>query len=145
MKHLANQTPVGRDGAPLSDCEQYRYRLWREWDRSLPALGFIMLNPSTADHQVNDPTITRCLQRAIAGKYGRLEVVNLFPLRSTDPDILLAHAAPLGQEDAANRAIMDAIDRCAMVICTWETHEAAPARRRPAPDIALRHALLCAR
>ncbi|WP_254775794.1 DUF1643 domain-containing protein [Ralstonia sp. 25mfcol4.1] len=30
-----------------------------------------MLNPSTADHRVNDPTITRCLQRALAGgKFG---------------------------------------------------------------------------
>jgi len=71
MKHLANQTLVGRDGAILSECEQYRYRLWREWDNSRPGLGFIMLNPSIADHQADDPTITRCLRRAIAGKYGR--------------------------------------------------------------------------
>ncbi|WP_430869692.1 DUF1643 domain-containing protein, partial [Cupriavidus basilensis] len=33
----------------LSDCEQHCYRLWREWDRTRPELGFIMLNPSTAD------------------------------------------------------------------------------------------------
>ncbi|AOY90515.1 hypothetical protein BKK79_00735 [Cupriavidus sp. USMAA2-4] len=129
MKHLLNQTLVGRDGAILSDCEQYRYRLWREWDSGRPALGFIMLNPSTADHQVDDPTITRCLQRAIAGKYGRLEVVNLFPLRSTDPDGLLTHPAPLGDRADLNDAvIMDAIDRCAMVICAWGAHKAAPAR-----------------
>ncbi len=60
MKHLTTPTLDGEAGAILSDCEQYRYRLWREWNRSQPALGFIMLNPSTADHQVNDPTITRC-------------------------------------------------------------------------------------
>ncbi|WP_244222910.1 DUF1643 domain-containing protein [Cupriavidus lacunae] len=64
MKKLVNPTLDGEAGAILSDCEQYRYRLWREWGRSSPGLGFIMLNPSTADHQVNDPTITRCLQRA---------------------------------------------------------------------------------
>ena len=40
----------GEAGCILSDCEQDRYRLWREWDASRPALGFIMLNPSTADH-----------------------------------------------------------------------------------------------
>lgn len=73
----------------------------------LPALGFIMLAPSTADHQVNNPTITRCLQRALAGKYGRLEVINLFPLRSTDPDGLLTHPAPLRHEDTTNGAVMD--------------------------------------
>ncbi|WP_236904065.1 DUF1643 domain-containing protein [Cupriavidus malaysiensis] len=29
-----------------------------------------MLNASMADLKVDDPTITRCVQRAIAGKYG---------------------------------------------------------------------------
>ncbi|GAB7542975.1 DUF1643 domain-containing protein [Cupriavidus sp. 8B] len=128
MKHLTTQTLNGEAGAILSDGEQYRYRLWREWDRSQPALGFIMLNPSTADHQVNDPTITRCLQRALAGRYGRLEVVNLFPLRSTDPDGLLTHSAPLGNERKTDGAIMDALDRCSLVICAWGAHRAAPAR-----------------
>jgi len=129
MKRLITQSLAGEAGAILSDCEQYRYRLWREWDSGRLALGFIMLNPSTADHQVNDPTITRCLQRAIAGKYGRLEVVNLFPLRSTDPDGLLTHPAPLGDRPDHNEcAVMDAIDRCSMVICAWGAHKAAPAR-----------------
>ncbi|KJK17751.1 hypothetical protein UB46_34660 [Burkholderiaceae bacterium 16] len=128
MKRLTTKTLDGEAGCILSDCEQYRYRLWRERDRSRPALGFIMLNPSTADHQVNDPTITRCLQRALAGRYGRLEVVNLFPLRSTDPDELLAHPAPLGDERKADGAIMDALDRCTLVICAWGAHKAAPAR-----------------
>ena len=31
-------------GVILSDCKQYRYRLWREWDASKPAVCFIMLN-----------------------------------------------------------------------------------------------------
>jgi len=129
VKHLIETALDGDSGCILSDCEQYRYRLWREWDRSRPGLGFIMLNPSTADHQVNDPTITRCLQRALAGRYGRLEVVNLFPLRSTDPDGLLTHPAPLGDRSGRNDgAIMDAIDRCSMVICAWGAHKAAPER-----------------
>ncbi|WP_454753949.1 DUF1643 domain-containing protein [Cupriavidus necator] len=62
MKHMTTQTLDGEAGCVHSDCEQYRYRLWRYWDASRPTLGFMMLNPSTADHQVNDPTITRCLQ-----------------------------------------------------------------------------------
>ncbi len=129
MKRLIESTLDGEAGCLLSDCEQYRYRLWREWDRSKAALGFIMLNPSTADHQVNDPTITRCVQRALAGKYGRLEVVNLYPLRSTDPDGLLTHPAPLGDRPDRNEcAIMDALDRCSLVICAWGAHKAAPAR-----------------
>lgn len=129
MKHLTTQTLDGVAGCILSDCEQYRYRLWREWDSSRPALGFIMLNPSTADHQANDPTITRCLQRALANsKFGGLEVANLFPLRSTNPDGLLTHPKPIGCEDTANCAVMDALDRCSLVICAWGAHKAAPAR-----------------
>ncbi|AMR77622.1 DUF1643 domain-containing protein [Cupriavidus nantongensis] len=129
MKRLVETTLDSEAGCILSDCEQYRYRLWRAWDASRPALGFIMLNPSTADHQVNDPTITRCMQRALAGRYGRLEVVNLFPLRSTEPDGLLTHPAPLGDRpDPNDGAIMDAIDQCSMVICAWGAHKAAPAR-----------------
>lgn len=129
MKHLTTQTLDGEAGCILSDCGQYRYRLWREWDASRPALGFIMLNPSTADYHVSDPTINRCLQRALAGGYGRLDVVNLFPLRSTDPDGLLSHPAPLGDRpDRNNGAIMDAINNCTLVICAWGAHKAAPAR-----------------
>ncbi|CAG9180909.1 hypothetical protein LMG23992_04338 [Cupriavidus laharis] len=129
MKILTTQTAAGDSGVLLSDCGQYRYRLWREWDRSRPGLGFIMLNPSTADHLVCDPTITRCLQRARMARYGRLEVVNLFALRSTNPDVLLKHPAPLeDRPDRNDEAIMDAIECCAMMICAWGAHKAAPAR-----------------
>ena len=55
--------------AHFSDCEQYRYWLRRDWDASLPAIAFLMLNPSTADEVVNDPTIERCQRRAIAMGY----------------------------------------------------------------------------
>ncbi|MEM5428840.1 DUF1643 domain-containing protein [Cupriavidus oxalaticus] len=141
MKRLIETTLDGEAGCILSDCEQYRYRLWRHWDDSRSALGFIMLNPSTADHLVTDPTITRCLQRAFAGNYGGIEVVNLFPLRSADPDCLLTHPAPLGREDIANGAVMDAIDRCSLVICAWGAHKAASER---AAEV-LRIIMMCGR
>jgi hypothetical protein len=141
MKHLISSHPDGEAGAIISDCDQYRYRLWRQWDASRPTLCFIMLNPSTADHEVNDPTITRCLRRALAGRYGRMEVVNLFPLRSTDPDRLLTHPAPLGHEDITNGSMMDALDRCTRVICAWGAHKAAKGRA----DEVLRIIRLCDR
>lgn len=62
-------------------------------------------------------------------KFGALEVLNLFPLRSTDPDGLVTHPAPLGDwPDRNNGAIMDAIDNSAVVICAWGAHR----RRRHA-------------
>ena len=97
MGHLTDTDIALERGAQLSDCGAYRYRLWREWDTACPTLAFVMLNPSTADHRVDDPTITRCFTRAVANNFGRLEVANLFPLRATNPDELLTmgiHLAP---------------------------------------------------
>jgi hypothetical protein len=127
---ITRETPTltGSTGAIFSDCERYRYRLWREWDDRLPACCFLMLNPSTADEQEDDPTITRCTARAVALKCGRLDVVNLFPWRATDPAELLTAADPLGPSGKADGAIMDAIERAHLVICAWGAHKAAAAR-----------------
>jgi len=89
-----SDTEYRRSGARLSDDGRYRYVLWRTWDRSLPVLGFIMLNPSTADAEVNDPTIRRCLSFGARDGYGGIRVANLFPYRATDPKRLLEVAHP---------------------------------------------------
>ncbi|MGN6589321.1 MAG: DUF1643 domain-containing protein [Sphingomicrobium sp.] len=131
MQYLTEPDLVGERGCILSDCGTYRYRLWREWDRRRPTLAFLMLNPSTADHLADDPTIARCLARASNGEFGRLDVVNLFPLRATDPDELLTHPDPLGPMRGpvtADGAIADALDRAHTIICAWGAHRAAPER-----------------
>ena len=76
----------------------YRYLLWREWDNSHKTVSFIMLNPSRADAQVNDPTITRCINFAKSWGYGRLEVVNLFAYRTPKPSLLKQAAEREGRE-----------------------------------------------
>lgn len=72
MQYLTESDLVGERGCVLSDCGSYRYRLWSDWNNALPTLAFVMLNPSTADHLTDDPTITRCLPRAIADGFGRI-------------------------------------------------------------------------
>ncbi|MFT0167544.1 DUF1643 domain-containing protein [Paraburkholderia mimosarum] len=131
MHNLIDSDLAGERGCILSDCGTYRYRLWREWDKALPTLAFLMLNPSTADHLTDDPTITRCMSRAIAGKFGRLDVVNLFPLRATDPDELLKHPDPVGPRRGsitADGAILDVLEQAHTVICAWGAHPAAAER-----------------
>lgn len=51
---------------------------------------FVMLNPSTADATVDDPTIRRCKRFARDWAFGYLHVVNLFAWRATDPSAMRA-------------------------------------------------------
>lgn len=75
-------------GAMLSDDKVYRYALWRVWDKRKPYALFVLLNPSTADAEMNDPTVTRLIKRARNAGHGALVVVNAFAYRATDPDTL---------------------------------------------------------
>ncbi|MGS5046043.1 MULTISPECIES: DUF1643 domain-containing protein [unclassified Mameliella] len=75
--------------AVVSDCGCYRYRLTRRWADG-PICGFIMLNPSTADAETDDPTIRRCIGFAKREGCGGIVVVNLYAYRATKPADLWA-------------------------------------------------------
>jgi hypothetical protein len=107
-------------GATFSPCGKYRYYLWRKWADGLPCAVFMMLNPSTADEVKNDPTVQRCQIRATQMGFGRLVVVNIFALRSTDPAELYKVADPIGPEN--NRYIIDAILEADLIVCAWGKH-----------------------
>lgn len=77
----------------------YRYALTREWDSGAAEVVFVMLNPSAADAERDDPTIRRCIQLARAWGYGRLRVVNLFAFRTADPRVLRRIEDPVGPEN----------------------------------------------
>lgn len=104
-------------GACFDPTGIYRYSLWRRWRVDAPRLVFIMLNPSTADATMNDPTIRRCLQFAQAWRYGTLEVVNLFAFRTPDPRQLKRVANPVGDE--CDRSIQTAVEQADRVILAW--------------------------
>ncbi len=83
--------------ARISPCGKYRWWLRRSWDLSKRTAVFVMLNPSTADASVDDPTIRRCVNFAKNWGYGGLNVVNLFALRATDPaELLTSDVDPIG-------------------------------------------------
>jgi hypothetical protein len=85
---------LGSDTALLSTCGTYRYELTRG-PLNRPAV-FVMLNPSTADASIDDPTIRRCRGFARAWGCGGLVVVNAFALRATNPAALRTHPDPVG-------------------------------------------------
>ena len=96
----------------------YRYLLGRKWDANLPQVTFVMLNPSTADHQQDDRTLTKCINLAKSWDYGSLEVVNLFAYRATKrPDLLLTTDHIVGSEN--NIYIQSATKRAESIIVAW--------------------------
>ena len=108
-----------KKSAEVSECGQYRYRLSRRWGPGLPTL-FIMLNPSTADAEIDDPTIRRCM--GFAKSWGRdgIEVVNLFAFRATSPKDMQTAADPVGPENEVH--VEEAVAECFEVICAWGAH-----------------------
>ena len=82
-----------------------------------------MLNPSTADERVLDPTVRRVLGFSQCWGFGGFTVLNLFALRSTDPRVVRTtlrnhnDAAAIG--GANDDAIAAAVRDSPAVICAW--------------------------
>ena len=102
--------------ARLSGCGHYRYELGRRWDSDMDTLAVVMLNPSTADAEEDDPTIRRCISFAKRDGFGGIEVVNLFGYRATDPDDLMRTAEPSGEDN--DDAIREVV-RGRVTLCAW--------------------------
>ncbi len=122
--------------AAFSPCRLYRYTLERWWagmfaDRRY--CDFIMLNPSTATAQEDDPTVRRAADFAKRWGYAGLVVTNLFAYRSTDPGRLY-HAREehwylskpicgiVGPENDA--AILNVAKGASLVMVAWGVHGA---------------------
>lgn len=86
-----------RRAAEISPCGLYRYWLEREWDTALPKLVVCMLNPSTADAAVDDPTLLTLIHFGRLWGYGGLAVVNLYGWRSPHPSVMKSAAARLDE------------------------------------------------
>lgn len=112
--------------AVISDCGKYRYLLRRTWDYDRIRVLFVMLNPSTADAKVDDPTIHSCVRLCRAWGYGSFEVINLFGLRATDPSELSKAHDVVGPDNDRIAAV--AVERCDVPICAWGAHKMAESR-----------------
>jgi len=103
-------------GAVFSEDRVYRYRLWRHPPDTRFA-AFIGLNPSTADETQNDPTVTRCIGFARSWGLAGMEMLNLYGFRSTDPDPMFKHSAPIGPGN--DEAILAVAREASIVIGCW--------------------------
>lgn len=116
--------------AMLSDCKRYRYTLTRVFDLKLKTkkqLLICMLNPSTADANIDDPTIRKCIGFAKHRGHKGFVVVNLFGFRATDPKQLSDAVDPIGVDNdiaISLRIHIMLLDRSVddiEVLCAWGT------------------------
>lgn len=111
-------------GAIISECGRYRYHLHRVWKEESPRIvTWIMLNPSTADADIDDPTIRRCVGFARSWGYDGIEVINLFPFRATKPaDLKKADdpVGPLGDYYLEQTCRQAGAER--LLLCAWGAH-----------------------
>lgn len=106
--------------AVISECGTYRYLLTRPSELAHPdrsTVLFLMLNPSTADASLDDPTIRRC--RSFARTWGAagITVANLYALRATEPAALWLHDHPTGPEN--DMWLWKLAREYREVICAW--------------------------
>jgi hypothetical protein len=106
--------------AEISDCGKYRWWLRRVLnDDNQRCVCFVMLNPSTADAEADDPTIRRCMGFARDWGYSILEVRNLFPYRATNKKELLKADNPCG--DPRGLAELGNAHQAELMIAAWGT------------------------
>lgn len=111
--------------AVISDDGLYRYRLDRWWGPESEGMGstrlpFVMLNPSTADADVDDPTIRRCMGFARREGFNGITVVNLGAGRATNPDDWAAMEDPEGPENLAY--LVDVAETAGQIVAAWGAH-----------------------
>jgi hypothetical protein len=110
--------------AIISRNGKYRYQLSRIWDEEKPNILFIMLNPSTADKDVNDPTTNRVIKFAKYWGYGGIFICNLYAYRSTDPNDLKYIDDPIGKNNIKH--IRKLIGLTEKVIYAWGNNQKEP-------------------
>lgn len=85
--------------AVFSDCGLYRYLLEHDYGRSGPVISLGMVNPSEANEEKNDPTMTKVDGFAYRLNASKVIVWNLCALVNKDVKALARAADPVGPEN----------------------------------------------
>ena len=97
--------------------DEYRYSLRRVWSQRGPLCCWIMLNPSTADSMLDDPTLAKVQGFSRMWGYGGCIVVNLFAYRTPSPVSMMNAADPVGPDN--DTYICEAVSEASIVVCAW--------------------------
>lgn len=113
------------NGAEFSKDGKYRYCLWRIWDKTKPLVLCIGLNPSTANFETNDNTITKVIKVSRNNGFGGFYMMNLFAIVSSDPSVLKTDSDPLGDNDGWIEKISP---KCSRIVFAWGNFKQAKER-----------------
>jgi hypothetical protein len=130
--------------AGISEDGLYRYWLRRSWKRGGDGrvVCFVMLNPSTADGAIDDPTIRRCMAFVRAWGASVLSVRNLFAYRCTDPAELRTACDPIGPNGDRHLEIAKTAH---LVVAAWGAGGSLRGRDKQALEILSGTDLYCLR
>jgi len=117
--------------AKISGCGGYRYNLVRNFvPYPMEIAVWIMLNPSTADADLDDPTVRRCISFSKENRCDGLTIINLFAGRATRPKNLFEMDDPVGPENDEEIKKVLAMDNVRLVVAAWGTKGVRQGRDR---------------
>ena len=87
-----------------------------------------MLNPSTADHEIIDPTVRRCINHATRWGFGEMYVVNLFAIRATNPTDMKLATDPIGKFNSM--FVKEMVSSTTMTVLAFGNHASHKNRHR---------------
>lgn len=108
-------TEIGH-GAEFSPDGKYRYKLWRIWDTAKPLAMCIGLNPSTANANRNDQTISYLMKMLTILGYGGFYMMNCWAYVSSKPELIERNELT---DEWNNNTITVTASRCNAVIFCW--------------------------
>lgn len=120
-------------GAIFSGDRRYRYALWRVWNREIPALIFVGVNPSYANEYKDDPTVQKLGYYANVHNYGGIYIANLFALVGTHSECLVYDKNAIGEENDARLLEMKRVP--GMIIVGWGNRGRSIGRDKAVLDI----------
>ncbi len=118
----SSMKPVIERSAVFSPCRTWRYTLDRHWNGHTPrnTVLFVLLNPSTADEEQDDPTNRRALKYAQRWGYNGCVFVNLFSSRTPYPQEMKQAENPIGPDN--DQWIQRRAAEAQRIICAWGAH-----------------------
>ena len=114
-----NDIPDSDNGAAFSGDRRHRYELWRKLGEGTRTVLWIMFNPSTADETMDDPTVRRVISFSRQWGFDRLEIVNLFSIRSSEPKEVFESDNPNCFENDSR--ILARVNDAQLVVVAWGT------------------------